>query len=72
MFAGCPICWSSKMQPLIELSTTEAEHIALSAALYEVITIKNLLSEIQSQNVPIPNTTPRVIFKVFENNNCKQ
>jgi hypothetical protein len=32
-YAGCPIIWASKMQPLIALSTTEAEYIALSSAL---------------------------------------
>jgi hypothetical protein len=33
MYAGCPIIWASKIQPLIALSTTEAEYIALSTAL---------------------------------------
>jgi hypothetical protein len=31
MYAGCPIVWSSKLQPLIAHSTTEAEYIALSS-----------------------------------------
>ena len=30
MYANCPILWSSKMQSIIALSTTEAEYIALS------------------------------------------
>ena len=42
-YAGCPILWKSKMQSLIALSTTEAEYIALSTALREVIAIINLL-----------------------------
>ena len=37
MFSGCSIMMLSKMQPLIELITTEAEYIALSAALLEII-----------------------------------
>ena len=45
-YAGCPILWVSKMQPLTALSTTEAEYIALSLALREVITIMNLLTEL--------------------------
>ena len=32
-YANCPILWSSKMQSIITLSTTEAKYIALSAAL---------------------------------------
>jgi hypothetical protein len=32
-YAGCPIIWALKMQPLIALSTTEAEYITLSSAL---------------------------------------
>ena len=37
MYAGCPILWSSKLQSKISLSTTEAEYIALSQAVREVI-----------------------------------
>ena len=32
-YAGCPITWSSKLQTLMALSTTEAEYITLSSAL---------------------------------------
>ena len=68
MPSGCPIVWLSKMQPLISLSTTESEGIGISIAICEVIAVKNLLSELQSRNLPIPNTAPRVIFKAFEDN----
>ena len=33
IYAGCPIIWKSKLQTQIALSTTEAEFMALSAAL---------------------------------------
>ena len=56
------------MQPLISLSTTEAEYISFFEALHKFISVNNLLSEIQSQNFPIPNNVPRVICKVFEDN----
>ena len=68
MFVIFPIVWFFNIKPLIALSITEAEHISLSAALREVIAINNLLSELRSQNFPIPNTVPRVICKVFEDN----
>jgi hypothetical protein len=38
-YAGCPMHWSSKMQTEIALSTTEAEYIALSQAMREVLPI---------------------------------
>jgi hypothetical protein len=37
--AGCPMHWSSNMQTEIALSTTEAEYIALSQAMREVLPI---------------------------------
>jgi hypothetical protein len=38
-YAGCPMHWSSKMQTEIALSTTEAEYVALSQAMREVLPI---------------------------------
>jgi hypothetical protein len=42
-YAGCPIGWCSKLQSEIALSTAEAEYIALSQALREVIPLITLL-----------------------------
>ena len=36
-FAGAPITWASKMQTITAMSPTEAEYIALSSSLREVI-----------------------------------
>jgi hypothetical protein len=44
-YAGCPMNWASKMQTEISLSSTEAECIALSQAMREVIPIMWLLQE---------------------------
>ena len=67
-YAGCPILWGSKMQPLVALSTTEAEYIALSSALREVIAIMNLLTELRANRFPALHTTPHVVCRVFEDN----
>ena len=67
-FAGCPLIWSSKLQTTIALSTTEAEYIALSSALCDVIYVMQLLNELISFGIKIPMSTPTVRCKVFEDN----
>ena len=67
MYAGCPIIWISKLQTEIALSTAEAEYIALSQAMRQVIPCMNLLIEI-SCVIDIPMPKPEVHCKVFEDN----
>jgi hypothetical protein len=67
-YAGCPIVWGSKMQPLISLSTTEAELQSLSSTLRETLGLMNLLQELQQRGFPIPFTKPTVRCKVYEDN----
>jgi hypothetical protein len=67
-YAGCPMHWSSKMQTEIALSTTEAEYIALSQAMREVLPITWLMEEAKQQGIPVLNATPKVHCKVFEDN----
>ncbi len=38
-----PISWASKLQSQIAMSTTEAEYIAMSQALRDVIPVMNLI-----------------------------
>ncbi len=45
-YADCPIYWSSKLQAEIALSTAEAEYIALSSALHEVIPLMTIMKKI--------------------------
>jgi len=45
-FAGCPLMWTSKLQTEIALSTTEAEYIALSQSMREVIPTWCMLQEV--------------------------
>jgi len=68
MYAGCPLTWCSKLQTEVALSTTEAEYIALSQALREVIPLIQLLKEI-NEVFPIDLPTPKVRCKVWEDNN---
>ena len=46
MYAGCPIVWVSKLQTEVALSTTEAEYIALSQAMRDLIPLLGLLEEL--------------------------
>ena len=48
MFMGCPLLWVSKLQTQIALSTMEAEYIALSTAIHELIAIREVLKEVRS------------------------
>ena len=69
MYANCPILWSSKMQSIITLSTTEAEYVALSTALRDVIYIMQLTNELQSHGFFVPSKgAPKVTYRVFEDN----
>ena len=40
------ISWASKLQPVVTLSTTEAEYISATAAAQEILWLRNLFSEI--------------------------
>jgi hypothetical protein len=68
MYAGCPITWSSKLQTEIALSSTEAEYIALSQALRDVIPLMELMKEMTARGFEVGNVKPRVHCEVFEDN----
>ena len=67
-YAGCPLIWASKMQTHIALSSTEAEYIALSTAMREVIPLMGLLKEMKEQGFQVLSTDPKIHCKVFEDN----
>lgn len=46
MLNGGPIAWSSQRQPVVSLSTTEAEYIALAHGVKECIWLKRMLTEL--------------------------
>jgi len=66
-YAGCPIYWRSKLQTEIALSTTEAEYIALSQAMRDVLPFLNLMEEIH-QVIPLQHNDPKFFCKVWEDN----
>ena len=66
---GCPIQWNSKLQTEIALSTTEAEYIALSQAMRELIPLRRLLLEIITAMKLSGVTDSLIKSTVFEDNN---
>jgi hypothetical protein len=65
-YAGCPISWAFKLQYQIALSTTEADYIAMSQALHDVIPIMNLPQEMRERTFKVVCIEPYVYCKVFE------
>ena len=53
MLAGGAVCWSSKKQASVALSSTEAEYIAAAHATKEVVWLRRLLSEL-GQAIDVP------------------
>ena len=68
LFAGAPITWASKIQTITALSTTEAEYIALSTSLREVIPLMGMLKEATEQGLRIAFLPPKIHCTVFEEN----
>ena len=62
MYANCPILWVSKLQTEIALSTTEAEYIALSQAMRDLIPLMTLVEEV-SVILQIEYSVPEVQYK---------
>ena len=67
-FAGVPITWASKMQTITAMSTTEAEYIALSTSLREVIPLMGLLTEARAHGMSIDDLPPKIHCTIFEDN----
>jgi hypothetical protein len=67
-YAGCPVIWTSKLQTQVALSTTEAEYIAMSKSLPDVLPIMFLVQEICKKGFQVICTKPYAYCKVFEDN----
>ena len=62
------ILWASKLQSKISLSTTEAEYIALSQGMKEIIPMMENLEQLE-KTLSIESKRPSIKCKVFEDNN---
>ena len=68
---GVPIFWSSKLQTEIALSTLEAEYIALSQGMRELVAARGLLVELtQQMDFKIANMS--YVCKAWEDNTGTQ
>ena len=67
-YGRCPLIWMSKLQTEIALSTTEAEYIALSQSLREIIPLMGLLKEIK-EHFHLNDNLPEIKCSIFEDNN---
>ena len=59
--------WSSRLQIKIALSTAEAEYIALSSTMREIISLVSLLTEVNCI-FKVYNPEPKVMCKIFRDN----
>ena len=59
---GGAISWKSKRQPIVSLSSTEAEYIALAAATQEALYLKRLMKDM------VPDHDQDVPVTIFEDN----
>ena len=66
---GCPLIWVSKLQTEIALSTTEAEYIALSQSLRDLIPMRRLLQTASEGLNLTVRPTAKLYSTVFEDNN---
>jgi hypothetical protein len=67
-YANCPLLWTSKLQTEVTLSSTEAEYVALSTALRQIIPMMALVHEMKRQGIKVIHQVPKVHCRVFEDN----
>jgi hypothetical protein len=66
-YRGAPLMWASKMQTQVALSTMEAEYIALSQSMRDLIPIREVLKEIMTLVfAKMPNITYHSHSKAFD------
>jgi hypothetical protein len=68
-YANCPLQWASRLQTEIALSSTEAEYIALSTAVRDVLPIQALIEEtVRRKVITTATQKPTIKCTIFEDN----
>ena len=68
LLANCPLLWASKLQTEIACSTMEAEFIALSSAMRDLIPARDILQGVcKALNIPVPEGA-KLKSTIFEDN----
>ena len=65
---GCPVIWASKLQTNIALSTMQAEYVALSSAMRDLLPFKALMVEIATCMGLGHDDVAKIKTKVWEDN----
>ena len=69
MVGECPVTWASKMQTETALSTMQAEYVALSSTMRDLLPFKDLIVEITSNMGLKAEKISRIRTTVWEDNN---
>ena len=68
-YGACPLTWGSRLQREVALSSTEAEYIAISESMRDVLYLMQLVSNLRKNTgIKIGDTPPKVHCRVFEDN----
>ena len=67
MYANCPIFWRSSLQTEIVLSIAEAEYIAFSSALRQVLPLMTIMEEI-NEVFTLLISKPKFVCKLHKDN----
>ena len=65
---GCPLLWRSALQTLLSQSTLEAEYVALSESMRDVLPLMELLEELRQKGFAEASAAPKVKCTAFEDN----
>jgi hypothetical protein len=69
LLADCPLLWVSKMQTEVAVSTMEAEYVALSQSMKDLIPLRRMVTTVCDALLGKGKYVAKVFSKVFEDNN---